>query len=793
MIQDHRASADEVPLARVVMNLPFAAIVTADTDMPRPIKYLNQAFTDTFGYTLADLPTISDWFSKAYPDEAYRFELLQTWLDEVRRAFDTDGVIPTQEVEIHNKTGQALRVLVSGQAFDGYLITTFVDISEQRRTEAELHDVRYQMERTAYELTENLTVGTYTMVQPPDGGLAQFRFMSTKFLELTGLNREEAYADPLKGFACVHPDDYDEWLVLNARAFGNRAPFRGETRVVIDGTTRWITAESNPRVLTDGSVVWEGVLTDITERKLAEQSLARAKAHAEKLERLKTDFLTQMSHEIRTPLTTILGLTALLDDETLATDQRDKVNKIRASGKLLIGIVNDILDLSKIEAGQLITEEQPFDLLAIVETAKTFRASITNSDVSLTVTPPNDTVPLLIGDQRRIEQVLTNLLSNAIKFTERGNITVTFACQQNTPFTVKLQVTVKDTGIGIEPSFIPLLFTPFRQSDSGVTRQYGGTGLGLSISKQLVELMGGQIHVQSEPGKGSRFWFELALTTSDRNRFQPQQSSSTTLATRHRLIDLHILVVDDSLAIRELVQQLLEREGARVEIATDGAHALAILQEAKESFDCVMMDIQMPVMDGLTATQNIRTIPGFEQLPIFAMTAGLLAEQQTRARQAGMTDVIAKPIDIDHMMSQILAAVGRNNMTRSSNGSIESNVMPLITGIDRDRVNRTIDGDTKLFDKLVRIFIEEFEGLDDRIRARLTQDSDAESIKEAIRFSHSLNGAASQIGAVELSHAAAALEHALKKEGDPNLAKLDAMGKLLADLITSLKRHLASR
>ncbi len=482
--------------------------------------------------------------------------------------------------------------------------------------------------------------------------------------------------------------------------------------MVIEGVTRWITAKANPRILTDGSVVWEGVLTDITERKLAEQSLARAKAHAEKLERLKTDFLTQMSHEIRT------------------------------SGKLLTGIVNYILDLSKIEADQLITEERPFNLQSVVETVETLRTSITNPAVSLIVEPPNNSFPLLIGDQRRIEQVLANLLSNAIKFTDQGSIKVTFDCRQVTPFTAALKVTVQDTGIGIASSFIPQLFTPFRQSDTGVTRQYGGTGLGLSISKQLTELMGGHIHVLSEPGTGSTFWFELALSADGRKRLQTPDAPNTTQATRQRLVDLRILVVDDSLAIRELLQQLLTHEGAQVELSADGAQALAVLQQADKPFDCVMMDIQMPVMDGLTATQNIRAILRFEQLPVFAMTAGLLAEQQTRARQAGMTDVIPKPIEIDDMMNQILVAVGRNHATFESNSGNRPNVMPLIAGIDRDYVHRALDGDIKLFDKLVLIFVEEFEGLEDRICERLVPEAHPTSLKEAIRFSHSLHGAA---------------------------------------------------
>lgn len=792
MNSNHPLRTLEDTLAQVVMHLPFPALVIENGAMPRPVKWLNRSFIETFGYTLDDVPTVDEWFRLAYPVEAYRFELLDTWSTEIQQAFDTEGMVATREMSIQTKDRRVLRVLVSAQAFNSYLITSFVDISAQHRTEAELRDVRYQLERTAYELTENLPVGTYTMVQPPEGGLAQFRFMSTKFLELTGLTREAAYADPLKGFACVHPDDYDRWLELNTRAFTNREPFSGETRLIVKGQTRWITADSKPRELPDGSVVWEGVLTDITQRKLAEQSLAHAKAQAEKLERLKSDFLAQMSHEIRTPLTAILGLADLLAGDIVTEPEQDKIKKIQTSGKLLLGITNDILDLSKIEADQLITEELPFELSAVLVTVEAFRASITRPTVSLTVIGPQwpEPLPVLIGDQRRLEQVLANLLSNAIKFTEKGNITVTFQLQPSGSSSVQLRVTVQDTGMGITPDFMAQLFTPFTQSDTGIARQYGGTGLGLSISKQLVELMGGHIHVTSHPGDGSIFWFELPLAIDARLPSHTRVSNTGSVSTADRLAGLSILVVDDSPAIRDLIMEFLQREGAVVALASDGAQALSLLQAQHCSFDCVMMDVQMPIMDGLSAAQNIRALRQFDQLPVLAMTAGLLAEQQARARQAGMADVVAKPIDLNRMVTQILMAVGRANNLADVTVLDSNNPMPFIMGIDREHVNRTMDGNRDLFDRLIIIFIEEFDGLDDRISTILDQGLNPESMQAAARLAHALRGAASQIGAEQLCQAAAAVEHALQNDVAQKPSKLDAMGKLLADLIASLKRHL---
>lgn len=780
------------------MNLPFAAIVTENGPMPRPVNLLNAAFTNTFGYVMSDVPTVGEWFRLAYPDDAYRMELLQTWEIDVRTAFATQGIVPTRELQIQTKSGQAVRALVSAQAMNHYLITTFVDVSQQRRTEAELRDVRFQLERTAYELTENLPVGTYTMVQPPDGGLAQFRFMSTRFLELTGLDREQAFADPLKGFACVHPDDYDRWLELNAMAFANREAFFGETRVIVKGEVRWITAESKPRPLPDGSTVWEGVLIDITERKLAEQSLAEAKARAEKLERVKSDFLMQMSHEIRTPLTAILGLADLLARDELDDRQHNKVDQIRNSGKLLLGIVNDILDLSKIEAGQLITEEQPFTLQALLPSIQTLQATITQPNLKFRLDMPNQPLPTLIGDRRRIEQVLSNLVGNAIKYTTSGEIQVSVTELERRNQAVKLRFSVQDTGQGISPAVLPELFRPFVQGDSGIARQFGGTGLGLSISKQLVELMGGEIHVKSQLGVGSTFWFDLPLAlhepleTSNKSMVSKEDRTGedrTGTTTRgNRLSGIRILVVDDSPVIRDLIDAFLTSEGALVELAEDGVRALDVLGERGGEFDCVMMDVQMPVMDGLSAVRQMRTFRRLDHLPVLAMTAGLLAEQQVKARAAGMVDVVAKPVNVQRMVTQIADAVGHARKAAQHPSSATSKI-PNISGIEADHVRRTMDGNGRLFERLSVVFIDEFEGLDTRLQTLMAAGFERESVHEAIRLTHSLRGAASQLGAVELSEAAADLERAYETRASDHEDKRARVGQLLAELIDSLKTH----
>ena len=265
----------EQHLRLVLDNLPVA--VTDNTlSSPAKITMVNEQFTATFGYTHEEVPTVAEWAVKAFPDPDYRREVFREWDEAVFRAIETQGRVESMEFEVTCKDGTKRHTIFHAAALPDRLLVTMSDVSERRQVEAALRSLREQLERTAFELTENIPVGTYTMVQPPDGGMAFFSFLSTRFLELTGLDRDSARENPMNAFACVHPEDREEWVRKNAYVFEHKLPFKEECRVVLDGETRWITAESTPRDLPDGSVVWEGVLTDITDRKLAEQKLAAA-------------------------------------------------------------------------------------------------------------------------------------------------------------------------------------------------------------------------------------------------------------------------------------------------------------------------------------------------------------------------------------------------------------------------------------------------------------------------------------------------------------------------------------
>jgi len=256
-------------------NLPIAVAATTLTS-PAEMTFINQQFTRTFGYTLEEIPTVAIWAEKAYPDPAYRREVFREWDAAVFRAIETKGSVESMEFEVTCKDGTKRDIIFRAVVLEDRLLASMTDVTERKKAEKALRSLREELEHTAYELTENIPVGTYTMVQPPDGGMAYFSFLSTRFLELTGLDREKARQNPMNAFACVHPDDHEEWVRKNAHVFEHKLPFKEECRVIVKGETRWITAESTPRDMPDGSVVWEGVLTDITARKLAEKKLAEA-------------------------------------------------------------------------------------------------------------------------------------------------------------------------------------------------------------------------------------------------------------------------------------------------------------------------------------------------------------------------------------------------------------------------------------------------------------------------------------------------------------------------------------
>jgi signal transduction histidine kinase/CheY-like chemotaxis protein len=378
--------------------------------------------------------------------------------------------------------------------------------------------------------------------------------------------------------------------------------------------------------------------------------LQRTEQHKDATE-AKSRFLASMSHEIRTPMNAVLGLAQLLQQESLAEEPMKMVKQINDAGQALIGIINDILDFSKSEAGQLELQHQAFSLdeslrrveSLLVETAR-------QKNLVLRIDAPS-LEGRFIGDSLRLEQVLINLTGNAIKFTDRGEVLIRVLPLEIHESIVRLRYEVKDTGIGLSPEASNKLFQPYVQAHVGIARRFGGTGLGLAISKRLVELMRGEIGVESTQGLGSTFWFELTLERCKNEA--PTESHDKPQHKGPQLEGLSVLVADDNQINLFLAERALQKEGAKVTLVKDGQQVLEHLRAAPGAYDLILMDIQMPVMDGLEATTAIRQELHLVDLPVIALSAGVLADERHQALAAGINAFLPKPLDLMQMTETI--------------------------------------------------------------------------------------------------------------------------------------------
>jgi PAS domain S-box-containing protein len=612
----------------------------------------------------------------------------------------------------------------------------------------------------------------------PESGL--ITEANARFGEIVGRPADTLVGvDPIQ---LTHPEDAAESRTQLARLNAGRiAGYRINKRYLRpDGTSVWVSLAFAPvKVASEDAPRYLGIVEDISARMEMEERLRQASAEAAAANAAKSEFLAHMSHEIRTPMNAVLGLAQVLERESLAPNQRDMVGRIRTAGQSLLTILNDVLDLSKIEAGQLRIEPRPFDLATLLANVDSLMGQAAHGKgLALRVEPPALPPGLLLGDGLRIEQILLNLVGNAIKFTERGEVAVRVQVHEVSDARLRLRVEVRDTGIGISAEALARLFTPFTQADAGIGRRFGGTGLGLSICKRLAELMEGTIGADSRPGLGSCFWFELPLDrVVDAVATVAPVSQPVAPPSGPRLPGMHVLVVDDSAMNRDLVERALALEGATATLAADGQQALEVLKSGAQGFDAVLMDVQMPVLDGLAATRRIRGELGLTALPVIAFTAGVRDDQQAAARAAGADDVLPKPMDLEQMTQLLMRWIACRTSAAAPAASAvpaATDDFPVLPGVDRERAMQRVGRDRGMFLGLLELFIEDNANVVAQTRADLARgDTDT-----AARRMHTLRSNAGFICALEIMNAADALEAAIERSSPADAgvgAGLDAL------------------
>ena len=859
----------------------------------------NRALHEMLGYSEEDLGRLSQWDEIVAPEE--RASGAQRYTELIRGKRETDEYEQRfirrdgGTVIAHNK----FQLLRGASGEPQYIVGLTEDITERKRAQEALQD----SERLFRSIFENAPVG-----------ISLYNFATAQYFTNSALHEmldcaHEDLSCVKKWDEMVHPDDrawsarrYSELLEgkLDKDEYEQRFIRRDGCTVTADGSFSVLRdATGNPQYLLN-------MTKDITDRKQAEADLLEAKEEAVAATKAKSDFLANMSHEIRTPMNAVLGMTHLALKTELTAKQRDYLTKTNVAAQALLGIINDILDFSKIEAGKMDVENTEFRLDRVLEDLSAVVCQkARDKDLEFLIASPQNLPANLIGDPLRLGQILINLVNNAIKFTERGEVMVTVALEEQLAERVKVRFSVRDSGIGMTPEQSAKLFQAFSQADTSTTRKYGGTGLGLSISKRLVEMMEGDIWAESEVGAGSIFhftaWFGIgsedkrkrfipdlagirALVVDDNTQArevltetlrvfalradsvssgedavreiaaadsldpyrlvlmdwhmpgmdglqasriikrndrlkhipkvvlvtsfgqgdvgpqaeeigidsyllkpvnqsllydtlvelfgfaEPEDSRSRARkdeGTVHDATGIRVLLVEDNEMNQQIATELLESAGAIVTLANHGGEAVKMLTEGDRAtaFDVVLMDLQMPEMDGFTATKLLRSDPRLQKFPIIAMTAHAFVEERQRCLDAGMNDHVSKPIDPDNLFSTLMRwAKPRPKQATEPEASFvpvkasDEVVLPDIAGIKIADGLKRVAGNGRLY----RDLLGQFAATECNAAAQISTALESGDLKLAERIAHTVKGIAGNLGITEVQTLAQKLEIAIR-------------------------------
>ena len=786
------------------------------------ITIVNERWAGMLGYRLAEVTPVNRvlWSSLLHPEDLPRAA------DALAQHVSGQSDLYECEVRMRHRDGHWLwvhtRARIASRGPQGqaeWVSGTHLDVTTRRLAE----DAVRSSNALLQAIIDNLPCGLVVVDDELKLRLHNASFRSLMELPMELFEGESTALEDIFRFNAKRgefgPVDVEERVALmmeQSRNMGHRQAERRRN----NGSTLDIRFAPMP----SGGFIT--TYTDVSQRKRVETELREADARlratnvelteardrAEQANRAKSQFLANMSHEIRTPMNAILGMLKLLQRTPLGPRQRDYADKTEHAARALLALLNDILDFSKIEAGKMSLDPRPFELAALMQDLQTLLlAGLGSKPVALRFEIDPAAPAWLCGDDLRLRQVLMNLAGNAIKFTPAGEVVLKLNLLPAAEGQHRIAFEVQDTGIGIAPEQQLHIFSGFSQAEASTTRRYGGSGLGLSICRHLVALMGGEIQLHSEPGRGSRFSFELVFAAVDPETIAaageakrlaaegpeadapagtaPQTSSMqrprplatpAALAGMPRLAGLKLLVVEDNANNQQVARELLADEGATVTLADNGAlgvDAVELAQHAGQPYDAVLLDLQMPVMDGYGAATHIRQRLGLATLPLIAMTANAMASDRDACLAAGMNDHVGKPFELDHLVAVLRQHTGRPPLTAASAGADRPSPDIAHPDIALASAVRRLGGRLDVWRRSARQFTDELMRRADEFDALLVSGNR----EQAARQMHTLKGLAATLGAERLAAGAAAAERQLR-----SLAPTGAADDIAATLRTLL-------